>query len=292
MALFSMTGFGNGSAEKSGVCVTVELVSVNRKQFDFAFFSPIPSPALETRCRELTSAGITRGRIQCYVKVTSAGEFGTFEYDVEEIKETAALMNKLADAVDLENDFTLSKILTLNNLSKNPAERLKSEEFELLVEDAFKEALDSLKLMRTNEGRALQEDLEKRISELRDLTEKISAIAPQVPIKQRELLKKRISELSITLEIDDSSLAKEIAFFADKCDISEELTRMKTHFDHFEELCTGKVSNGRKLDFLCQEMLREANTIGSKANDIYITKSVINLKSIIESIREQVQNIE
>ena len=291
MAAISMTGFGRGFVESDGVRVEVELASVNRKQFDFSFSAPAALSKFESKCRDVVNARVSRGRVQCQASVSSADAEGT-GYDIEAIQRKAAQMQKLADLTGLPNDVTLSAILAMPEVALSAARRLGDDALWALCDTALSAAVETLCSMRTTEGEALAKDLAQRIAVLRTHWSRVAVLAPEVPKRYKELLIKRIADLGVTLPVDDASLAREIAICAERWDVAEELTRLATHFDHFTALVDSLEPCGRQLDFLCQEMNREVNTIGSKANDAGIASTVIEMKSMVESIREQVQNLE
>ena len=291
MAAISMTGFGRGFAESDGVRVEVELSSVNRKQFDFSFSAPADLSPFEAKCREAVNGRVVRGRVQCQASVSSTDADGT-GYNVEAIKQKAAQMQKLADLTGLPNDLTLSRILAMPDVAFSPARRLGDDVLWTVFAKALADALNSLCAMRTTEGTALAADLAKRLVSLRTRKARVTVLAPEVPKRYQEQLIKRIADLGVPLPVDDVSLAREIALCAERWDVAEELTRLEAHFDHFTALMESTEASGRQLDFLCQEMNREVNTIGSKANDSEISSIVIEMKSIVEAIREQVQNLE
>ena len=291
MPVNSMTGFGAGSAEGGGVLVCVEINAVNRKQFDFVMSAPAELAQFERRCQALVMGVLSRGRVQCQIKVSGvAGDLA--EYDVEALRLKAAQMGRLAEELGVVNDFTLSKLLGLPGASCPPAARLPQDEMWGLVEAAFGQALGSLAQMRAVEGAALEADIRGRIGGLRAMRDEIATLAADAPGAYRDALMRRIAELDAPLAPDDPSLAREVALFADRCDVSEELTRLAAHFDHFEELCGAAEPCGRKLDFLCQEINREINTIGSKTASAAVSRIVIDMKSALEAVREQVQNVE
>jgi len=291
MAAISMTGFGRGCAESDGVRVEVELASVNRKQFDFSFSAPASFSKFEAKSRDLVNARVTRGRVQCQTSVSFADVTGT-GYDIEAIRLKADEMQKLADLTGLPNDLTLSKMLTMPGVVLSPDQRLGEAVLWTVLEKALVEALTSLCAMRKTEGEALAKDLSSRIASLQTRRGRVAALAPRVPQRYQEQLIKRIADLGVVLPVDDASLAREIALCAERWDVAEELTRLEAHVGHFMALLESSEPCGRQLDFLCQEMNREVNTIGSKANDAEIASTVIEMKSIVEAIREQVQNLE
>ena len=291
MSAISMTGFGRGSAESSGVRIEVELNTVNRKQFDFSLMIPQDLASLERLCRERVNARISRGRVQCQIKVSFIGSEDV-GYDVEAIRRQAAKLAKLSELTGVPNDMGLSEMLKMPELMQSAATRLKADEVWPIIESALNAAVASLAGMRATEGAALAKDLSTRIESLEKKRLAIAELAPTVPKRYREALMRRVEELGVSLPVDDASLAREVALCADRCDISEELTRLHAHFEHFVSLFNLPEPCGRPLDFLCQEMNREVNTIGSKATDTEITRTVIDMKSGIEAVREQVQNLE
>lgn len=291
MAAISMTGYGFGTAESGGVSVGVELNSVNRKQFDFALSVSSELAAFERACRELVQKRISRGRVQCQIKV-AFGDGGDTEYDVEAIKAKAAQMARLSALAGVENDIALSDLLDMPNVTRSAAGRLSPDEMQALILRALELALASLLKMKATEGESLGRDLASRIEEIRTMCAKVAELAPEVPKRYQETLMRRIAELGAPLPEGDVSLAREVALCADKCDISEELTRLGTHLDHFMALLASDEPCGRPLDFLCQEINREVNTVGSKANEARIAGIVIDMKSAIEAVREQAQNLE
>lgn len=291
MSAISMTGFGRGSAESGGVRIEVELNTVNRKQFDFSLMIPQDLASLERLCRERVNARISRGRVQCQIKVSFIGSEDV-GYDVEAIRRQAAKLAKLSELTGVPNDMGLSEMLKMPELMQSAATRLKADEVWPIIESALNAAVASLAGMRATEGAALAKDLSTRIESLEKKRLAIAELAPTVPKRYREALMRRVEELGVSLPVDDAALAREVALCADRCDISEELTRLHAHFEHFVSLFNLPEPCGRPLDFLCQEMNREVNTIGSKATDTEITRTVIDMKSGIEAVREQVQNLE
>lgn len=291
MSAISMTGFGRGSAESGGVRIEVELNTVNRKQFDFSLMIPQDLASLERLCRERVNARISRGRVQCQIKVSFIGSEDV-GYDVEAIRRQAAKLAKLSELTGVPNDMGLSEMLKMPELMQSSATRLKADEVWPIIESALNAAVASLAGMRATEGAALAKDLSTRIESLEKKRLAIAELAPTVPKRYREALMRRVEELGVSLPADDAALAREVALCADRCDISEELTRLHAHFEHFVSLFNLPEPCGRPLDFLCQEMNREVNTIGSKATDTEITRTVIDMKSGIEAVREQVQNLE
>lgn len=291
MAAMSMTGMGRASVAEAGVRVDVELRCVNRKQFDFDLSAPPEVGAFDRRWREIVQHGISRGRIQCQIRVSFADGGETF-YDVKAIRRKASELQTLAEQVGVPFDIGLASLMAMPGMTRTAASGLAPEALERLVADALRGAVASLNGMRAAEGAALAADLFGRLEALETRRQEMAALAPQVPRRYQEALLRRVAELGVSLVDGDAALAREVALCADRCDISEELTRLDAHRHHFLSLLDSSEPSGRQLDFLCQEMHREVNTAGSKAGDAAIAKLVIEMKAIIEAIREQVQNLE
>ncbi len=292
MAYNSMTGFGSGTANGAGFVVTVELSSVNRKQLDLSISMPSSYTNLEGICKDILKDAFLRGRINCKVQVQQLSSAAAITDIPEDFLAFLNGLRQTAAKLGIEDDITLSTIVKSPVLTGMLSPAIKVEEVEPVLKEATIQAIAALKQMRETEGASLAKDLLARVNELEQCRAEIVRIAPTVPQLYKEQLLKRLKELEVEVAVDDASLARELAFFADRCDISEEYTRLSTHFEHFAKLLNADEPAGRKLDFLCQEMNREINTIGSKANNSDISLIVIDMKSKLEAIREQVQNIE
>lgn len=292
MATLSMTGFGRGSAVANGFRAKAELSSVNRKQFDASVALPAPLACLEDRCRTIVHGALTRGHAQLTVRVASADAAAAAPIDADAVRAKMAQLRALAEVADVPMDISIADLARMPELMAAGNPFPDPEAVWPAVEGAVRAAVESHSAMRTHEGLALRADLETRISAMRALRDKIAVRAPLVPVAYRDALRRRVADLGAPLGEDDPTLAREVAVLADRCDIAEELTRLSAHFDHAIALFDGAEPSGRKLDFLAQEMNRESNTIGSKANDTDITACVIDLKALVETFREQVQNLE
>ena len=285
-----MTGFGRGSAEIGGFRAEAELSSVNRKQFDCSASLPSGLSELEEKCRRLVAARMTRGHAQLAVRVESGS--GEVAVDGDFVRNRVASLRAIAAAAGLPAEISLADLARMPDVLSAVSSFPHPEAAWPAVEAAVSAAAASHRAMREREGAALRRDLEGRLAALRAIRDRIAARAPRVPAAYRDALARRVAELGSPLPPDDPSLAREIALFADRCDISEELTRLAAHFDHALALFDAPEPAGRKLDFLAQEMHRESNTIGSKANDAEISAAVIDAKALVETFREQVQNVE
>lgn len=291
MSALSMTGFGRGAAAEGGFRAEAELSSVNRKQFDCSVSLPAGLAALEERCRRLVHGGFTRGHAQLSVRVAPP-DGAAAGVDETAVRARMAQLRALAAAADVPAEISLADLARLPDVLPDEAAFPDPEAAWPAVEAAVRAAVASHRAMREREGAALRADLLERIARMRALRDRIAARAPAVPVAYRDALRRRVAELGAPLGPDDPSLAREIALVADRCDVAEELTRLDAHFGHAEALFAADEPAGRKLDFLAQEMHREANTTGSKANDAEIAAAVIDLKALVETFREQVQNLE
>lgn len=288
-----MTGYGRGQSVHNGAKFTVELNSVNRKQSDVVVNLPRELAELEPRVRDAINAEVTRGRLN----VVIAFHAGTtalqdLALDRSLAKTYLRAMTDLKKELGVGGEITIETILRAPGVLRAPEEQASPETAWPPVEAALKAALAELMKMREAEGRHLAKDLEKRIKFVRDAVKKVHKIVPGVMKRYRQTLQERIKRAGIDLPIDDERLVKEVVVFADKSDITEELTRLDSHFDQFGAHLKKNEAVGRTLEFMCQEIAREFNTMGSKANDIEISQLVIACKAEMEKVREQIQNIE
>lgn len=292
--LCSMTGFGRGEASSGSIRVSVELGTVNRKQFDCNVSLPREYLCLETPLHKLLRSQITRGYVKGNISVAWTPDASEgLAIDMEALRKQIQSIRAIAHEFNLLDNLSASDLLSIPDVlpAKNLPDNL--EEVWPLIEEAAKSALQKLKEMRAREGAALCADLRGRFKKLHEIVREIGKIAPSVPKTYQEQLQKRLAELlPQRIEVDQDIVAREVALFADHCDISEELTRLESHFVQAEKIFTAGGACGRALDFLCQEFFREINTAGSKANNADIAKLVISFKARLEAIREQVQNIE
>ena len=295
MAIVSMTGFGRGEASGDGVKIVVELSTVNRKQFDCNVSMPRELGCLESKLHALIHAQVTRGYVKGLVSVSASegAGGGAAVLDTAKIGAQVAALRAAAAQLGLPDDLTASALLRLPDALR-PA-LLPEDPVEVwpLIERAAQEALKSMAEMRRREGLALEKDLRKRFAALEKVSKRIAKLAPEVPKAYQAILERRLAELlGSGAAIDPALVAREVAVFADRCDVSEELTRLSSHFAQVAKNLDAGDACGRTLDFLCQEMFREINTTGSKANDAEISKQVIAFKAGLEAAREQVQNVE
>ncbi len=295
----SMTGFGVGEAPlaaqgKSAPTgkLTVEIRAVNHRYLDVRVRAPSQLPDLASSVEAIARERLSRGRFDVAVRLEGAA-LGAVTLHQERARSVFAALVALRDELAPGVDVPLSLLASVPNLFVPSIEQA-GEEIRAALSVAFDAALDSLDAMRLREGLALGDDIVRRLVTVRKLARSVTERAPQVVEHYKKKLKERAERLRAAsdLEVDPGRLEQEIALFADRVDICEELTRLESHTTHFETLLVSSDAVGRRLDFLLQEMAREANTIGSKSQDAGIAHSVVELKAEIERMREQVQNVE
>lgn len=287
----SMTGFGHGEYENEGRKYTVEIKSVNHKYSDINIRLPRFLNNMEDQIRKRIASSISRGKIDVFINFENYSSKGTnIRINRELAKEYINELKSLADETGLEFKVNLIDISKLPEILK-----LEEDENEEQIEDELMKALDialeKFISMREIEGKKLVADIEARIHLIEEKIEEIKKYSGTLVEEYIEKLQSRISELLQT-EVDETRLMQEIVFFSDKSSIEEELTRLGSHISQFLNLIKGTSPIGKKIDFLIQEINRETNTIGSKANCLEITNRVIEIKTEVENIREQIQNIE
>ncbi|AIZ60110.1 MULTISPECIES: YicC/YloC family endoribonuclease [Bacillus] len=288
----SMTGFGQASKTDGELTVSVELKSVNHRFKEVHARLPRPLLYFEDTLKKIILRHVQRGRIELFVTI-EGGKLASRSLQID----WPLLDEYMKAAKDLEERYHISGIqhahdlLGLELAVQVEESASRNEQLEQLLMEACEDAVKELCFMREQEGASLQKDCELRLSELEAYTEEIKVFAPEVVSQYKERLNQRLQEW-IGEALDESRLTTEAAIFADRCDITEEMTRLKSHFQQFQQILLQGGAAGRKLDFLVQELNREVNTIGSKANHHHLTKLVVEMKSAIEKIKEQVQNIE
>lgn len=291
--MYSMTGFGKGTCAVDGRELTVELKSVNNRFLDISMRLPRTLGALEEPFRRAMQQRLNRGHVDVFVNYRNTRSDARCVYlDTQLMEAYVQQARKAAEALSLTDDLTLSKVLSLPDVAEIVPGEEDEEALLALGEKAVNLAIDALLKMRLGEGERLKLDLQERIERMEGYAAAIEQRAPGVAEDYRRKLTERIEELVQETEVDRSRLATEIALFADRAAIDEEIVRLKSHLVHFRELLKASEPVGRKMDFLIQEMNRECNTIGSKANDAALTDLVLLCKAEIEKLREQIQNIE
>lgn len=290
-----MTGHGRGDCARDGFKVTVEVSSVNRKQTEIAVNLPRELESLEPRIRDEVNRWIARGRLSVKVSLHlgESGYAGRALINFGLAKAYAKEIRKLATDLKIAGALSLDVLLRAPGVLQSEDPLNDSETFWSAIEKALIQGLKGLLAMRKREGNHLAKDLHTRVALMRQSTARIKQAGPGMIERYREQIRERIKNAGLeTPAPDDERLVKEVVYFADRSDISEELTRLESHFQQFEACVKSKEPIGRTLDFLAQEMNREINTIGSKSADSLISREVVLLKAELEKFREQVQNVE
>jgi uncharacterized protein (TIGR00255 family) len=288
----SMTGFGKGIAGKGNLSVDVEIKSINSRYLEISLRLPNSILAKEYEIREIIRQKFTRGKLNVSISIKRNGASADIPVlDSDKLKAYASLLKqvkkqaKLSDKIKLEHFLSIRDIFTVNNTEYS------EEEFEL-VKEALATAMDDLINMKNLEGSELSKDLINRIHTIETCLKSIEQNIQESVKEHFELLRARINQLLSDVEINKDRLDTELALLADKSDITEECVRLNSHIKFFKETLESGSDNGRKLNFLCQEMNREANTISSKTVSTFISHQSVLIKEEIEKIREQIQNIE
>ncbi|MEN8783782.1 MAG: YicC/YloC family endoribonuclease [Akkermansiaceae bacterium] len=289
----SMTGFGRAEHAGDGIIARVEIATVNRKQADIHFSLPRELTGLEADLRKSVLRSVSRGRVNVSIHLErTSGSDESLSVDSGRAQALEAAFIEISEVLDRPvkpeaADFMKAPgVLTFEHSGWNADDAAEA------IHPAMEAALEKLVEMRNAEGSDLKADFVERLGILEQHAETIGKATPMVVERQRESLHNRLREAEIEIDLNDERLLKEIALFAERCDISEETTRLASHINRFREYLDSDEPVGRSLDFLCQEINREFNTIGSKANDAGIGQNVVGAKTELEKIREQVQNIE
>lgn len=289
--MYSMTGYGKAEYSEGGVDLTVELKSVNNRNFDFNAKMPRAFICFEDTIRKTVAEYIKRGRIELFVNFSDNRESGSaITVDFAKAAEYYKAAKQIAENFGIANDCTVSYLMKCPDVVKDDF-KADGSEFEEILISTVKTACEKFNAMRKAEGEKLVSDMLSRMETIEKLTEKIALRAPLVAAEYKEKLKNRIQEALKDVKYDETRLLNEVAFYTDKVNIDEELTRLKSHISQFRSI-VNTVGVGKKLDFLMQEFNRETNTICSKSNDLEITGYGLSLKNEIEKVREQVQNLE
>ncbi|MFD3156498.1 YicC/YloC family endoribonuclease [Haloimpatiens sp. FM7330] len=289
----SMTGFGRANSQGKTRSFNIEMKSVNHRYCDMNIRMPKNLLSLEQKIRKVISDKIKRGKVDVFITQNV--------YEREDVKVVfnkklsdnyVECLNEIKNSYDVVDDISVSLIAKFGDVISLEYKEDDLEQVWSEMNKPLNQALDLLIDMRIREGEKLYQDIISRCKNVKGLLEKIEKRAPVVPKEYKEKLTVRLKELLQDSQIDESRIATEVAFFADKACIDEEIVRLHSHINQMKETLELQQTVGRKLDFIVQEMNREVNTIGSKANDLEISNLVLNIKSEIEKIREQIQNVE
>lgn len=293
MALRSMTGFGRSEQTLSDIRISVELKSVNSRFLDLNLRMPKKFNALEGRIRKRVKDYLSRGKLDLYLMYEDFSvERGKLCLNLSLAREYYAALSQIAEALSIRNEPQASRIAEFPDVLLLTEEEGDREKFWARLNPCLTEALESFLENREAEGINLGEDLLAKLREMEEIVQKIEKRSPEIVRLHERHLREKLSELLSDTEIDEGRLMQEMVLYTDKLCTDEELVRLHSHIDNMRRKLTEGGTVGRELDFLAQEMNREANTILSKANDMLVSEDAIHLKTLIEKIREQVQNLE
>lgn len=290
----SMTGFGRGEFNNEVYNFKVEIKAVNHRYNDISVKMPRHIGYLEEDVKKIIKTEISRGKVDVYINLDYINESAIeIKVDIPLAKSYKSILEELSSELGLEENVRLFNILGLSEIIKIERKELDEDIAWNCLKEALNIALKDIMSMKTVEGEALKNDMISKLDRIETIVLEIEERSPLVVLEYKNKLRDRISELlDKDINIDDDRISSEVAIFADKSNINEEIVRLKSHVKQFLSILDSEDAVGRKLDFLIQEMNREINTIGSKANDILISQNVVEIKAEIEKIREQVQNIE
>ena len=292
--LMSMTGFGRGESSDKIHNFNVEIKSLNHRYNDIIIKMPKHINYMEENIKRLIKKNIKRGRIEVYIDLEYVDDNNIdVKVDIPLALAYKEALERMANTLNINEKITINHIVRMPEIVKTERKKDDENEIWLCLKEALEEALDNLIDMRSKEGNQLAYDIKEKALNIKNMVREIEERAPLVVVEYKEKLEDRVEELlNNKYELDESRLANEVVFFADKSSVDEEIVRLYSHIDQLTECLNSNESVGRKLDFLVQEMNREINTIGSKSSDIAISRLVVEVKGEIEKIREQIQNVE
>ena len=285
-----MTGFGKGSVSLTACqqSYDIEIFSVNRRQLELRLNMPPEFNAFDQEIRALVAEFISRGAVNLKISV-HAGSSVTLDFN--QLRQLAGRCIELRRELKLSPEVDLESLLNIRELYNNDA-AVDLSEFWPQIRQGIRETLTRFNAMREREGANLHQDLTMRLAALEEIVEELKERTKELPAAQRVKLMEKLEQAGLPVDLNDERLLKELLFYADKCDVTEELTRLSSHFVQFKGLLGGRENCGRSLDFLIQEIFREINTLGNKSGSCNVSPLVVKFKSELEKIREQVQNIE
>lgn len=287
----SMTGYGRATAALGRFSLTVQVNSVNRKVLDLTVVAPSGWDELEAEARDAVREVAARGKV--HVRIELSGDATSkADWDQDAVAETLAQLRGLAESQAIPFSPTPELVWQIANSQRSGTLSLADETTRDTVLSTLREALRAFAAMRATEGESLLIDFLGRLETLQRLVESVATRAPAVAPAYRDQLLKRLADSGLQLDLHDERVLKEIAFFAERCDVTEELTRLRSHLVQFLTLLRSNGEIGRKAEFILQEIGREVNTIGSKANDLEIARHVIEMKNELDRVREQIANVE
>lgn len=291
--MYSMTGYGKGEAESKGHKILAEIKSVNHRFLDLNIKLPRLLVSFEDAIRSHIKSKISRGHLDVFLNYQDLSlDDINITYNEKLIAKYLEMANEVSTKYNIENNLGVKEIFAIKDVVVEEENELDSEFMQNLIITALDKALDNLIVMRKTEGDKIQTNLLEKLDLLQEVVSKIQDYAPVQVSEYKDKLRARVQEALGDVAIDETKLLNEIVFYADKVATDEEFTRLNAHIEHFRQITQSEVAVGRSLDFILQEMNRESNTIGSKCSDLAVSNYVLTLKTEIEKIREQIQNIE
>jgi uncharacterized protein (TIGR00255 family) len=288
----SMTGYGRAEEVFQGRHIVVEAKSVNHRFLEISLRLPLAFLPLELEYKKKIGEKFKRGRIEVFIRLEEGDDASQTGLNLDVAHNYFNVLNRLKKEFGFKEAINLKMLTGFRDIFSVPTESQPGPDFLRQVETSLQDALEMLMKMRQEEGFAICRDMEGRLESIKDILKTINLRAPQVVLEYQRRLAERIKELTAGCEMDDIRLAQEVALMAEKSDITEEIVRLQSHINQFAVLLQSDEAEGKKIDFLLQEMNREINTIGSKSNDAEIARQVIETKSELGKLREQAQNIE
>ena len=289
----SMTGFGRSTYENEGREYIIEIKSVNNRFTDINIKMPRNLNYLEEKIRKQILSNISRGKVEVSIQLNNNSDLGKkINLNTDIAKKYVEELKKLSEETNIIDNINIMDVARFPDVLNIRIDEEAEEVIEKELFTALDSAIDSFLDMRQKEGSKIKVDLENRIEVIKQKIEQISSISAGLVDEYVVKLETRIKELLKTDVVDQTRLAQEVVIYSDKCSVEEEITRLKSHISQFLNLLNENIAIGKKLDFLIQEMNRETNTIGSKSNSLEITNTVIEIKTEIENLREQIQNVE
>ena len=290
MSLKSMTGFGAGNCEVNGHAVYAEISTVNRKQLEIRFSLPRDLTALESDLRKLVQTSLSRGQVAVRISQSSAAGAAA-GINRERVAALISAARELGKEFNVNGELTMAQVLTMPGVFDDSCGEL-PEDVKSAAVQALTKALEQLNNMRSAEGTALKAELEGRLQLLENMHQTLLPFTTEIEAQLKQRLLDKLAASDLPVDVQDERFLKELLYYADKSDVTEELTRLSSHFVQFRNFLNGAPGGGRSMDFLVQEMFREITTLGNKAGSGAVAEVVVKFKSELEKIREQIQNVE
>lgn len=291
MSIMSMTGFGSGKAEVNGVSIYAEISTVNRKQLEIRFSLPREFNSFENDLRKLLQGFLSRGQISVRISKSSGSGTAAAGINRDRVQSLITAARELGKEFGVNGELTMAQLLTMPGVFEESSEEV-SEEVRNAAMQALESAAKALNSMRSAEGESLKNELAERLSLLESMHLQLAGEVKNVEQVIKDRLLEKLAKSDLPVDVNDERFLKEMLYYADKSDVTEELTRLASHFAQFRGFLDGAEGGGRSMDFLVQEMFREITTLGNKAGSGNVANVVVKFKTELEKIREQIQNVQ